>query len=77
MPARSTPPHKDIRDTVLDPARLTTTQREQLLASTCATGCGARDLAQDAGHAYVASGDEGGRLGYLVRICSACAARRA
>ncbi|WP_189852380.1 hypothetical protein [Streptomyces omiyaensis] len=76
MPVRSALPTADIRDAVHDPTRLTAAQREQLHALTCATGCGARDLVHDGGHAYVASGTDGGRLGYAVRLCAQCATRR-
>ncbi|MEV7535449.1 hypothetical protein [Streptomyces hydrogenans] len=76
MPARSALPTVDIRNAVHNPTNLTATQRDQLHALSCATGCGSRDLIHDGGYAYVASGNDGGRLGYAVRICANCASRK-
>ncbi|MFE7598034.1 hypothetical protein [Streptomyces sp. NPDC057494] len=62
----------DIRVDVHDPSSLTTYQRDQLRARTCAAGCGSRQLTHDGGYAYVRSGTEGARLGYAVRVCHNC-----
>ncbi|MET9676425.1 hypothetical protein ABZY68_25520 [Streptomyces sp. NPDC006482] len=62
----------DIRVGVYDLGSLTADQRDQLHARTCAAGCGSRDPARDGGHAYVRSGAEGARLGYVVKICDTC-----
>lgn len=64
----SAPASVDIRAAVLDPLRMTAQQTRQIHGECCAR-CPRTDGLSPGGMAYMASGTDGGRLGFPVSVC--------
>lgn len=61
----------DVRVGLLDPLALTADQAARLHGQRCAR-CGSAANLRPGGYAYTSSGNDGGRLGWAVKLCSDC-----